>query len=49
MQTILKEKTVRQRALTVRDETGFEVVIGKTKGDARRTCCIPRLLNQTDC
>jgi hypothetical protein len=49
MQTLLKEKTVKHRALTVRDETGFEMVIGKTKGDAHRACWISRLLNQTDC
>jgi len=49
MQTLLKEKTVRQTALTVCDETGFQAVVGKTKGVARRACCISRLLNQTDC
>jgi len=49
MQTLLKEKTARQRALTVCDEAGHEARIGKTKGVAGRARLVIRLLIQTDC
>jgi hypothetical protein len=48
MQTLLKEKTAKQSALTVYCETDF-ATIGKTKGVTSRACNIFRLLIQTDC
>jgi len=38
MQTLLKEKTVRLRALTVCDETEVEALVDKTKGVTNRAC-----------
>jgi len=45
MQTLLKEKTVRQGALTVYCETGLEALVDKAKGVASRAYCFLRPLN----